>query len=1005
MKPFDDLLPEEKEPQHEELITLLQGAYRRPVFVPPAEQEQIINRVRERLIETDLRDSLNEDRPVSQIGVLDSFPHKPVSPAGMPRRDLPRFRLITLLAAALVIAVLLGTPLLLLRPRLPSTGGQHQIGAPALTLSSSVAKVGDTVTLTIAHFSDSASVALTHDIQEPIKINGNSSFIATDSKGMAKVSLAINNDWGPGFHPIVAEDVATRYIARAYLQITGEWPTPPPHLLIDTTHINLGADVVGANTIHPFNLENKGGGSISWSASSNRSWLLISPGQGIFSQSQTISLAVQRAGLKPGDYTGSITISSNVSETEHVEVDMTVQALPANAGAVLALPPALLSFTAIDGGPNPATQSLAISNPGSRPLNWSLAVNAPTTSIPQVSPTQVQGLTCNWLSATPNRGTVAPGATSSINVRVQSKCLLPGVYTDTLKFTAAGGAYDGPQSVNVSVTVQPHCGIVTSSGSMPFNTVAGEGNLGNQTLTLSATASCAGSTLSWSATSSASWLTVTPSSGQLKGTAGVVVSVSVNVGNLPVGQNQGMISFIAGQSTQTVIVQLNVQPTPSPAAPLMGASPLSINFSNIQGQPNPAGQVVTITNNGGSSLKWSSAINQSASNWLGTSPSSGSILPGQTGQVTINVNTSSLTPGNYEGQVILNGKDARANNAPGSPQTITISLVIQPPCSISLPSSSALSFSAVLGASSNLTPQTVTFTGMGNCAWPVTWNAITAPAASWLTLTPAKGAVAGAGQSGSVGVAANIVGLQAGTYTTEVTISSSDVTGEAVQGNSQTFAVTLTVLPPCVLSPPAPASLAFSANQGQSSSAARSVVLSETGTCGRPVTWTATGDANSSSWLVLSTTSGSDSGSGSTLGGVNVNATGLTPGNYIGTITIAATDSSGATVSGSGQTISVSLKVTATLSGSVVACPGSTPPTCTAPQPLPGAMITLMRGNITVAMTKADASGNYSFSGLGSGTYTISAAGFDASNNHFIGTTSLPLTGNMSNVMIQAFPG
>jgi hypothetical protein len=217
--------------------------------------------------------------------------------------------------------------------------------------------------------------------------------------------------------------------------------------------------------------------------------------------------------------------------------------------------------------------------------------------------------------------------------------------------------------------------------------------------------------------------------------------------------------------------------------------------------------------------------------------------------------------------------------------------------------------------------------------------------------------------------------------------------------------VTLTVQPPCVLSTPAPANLAFSANQGQSSSAAQSVVLSETGTCVRPVTWTATGDANSSSWLVLSTTSGSDSGSGSTLGGVNVNATGLTSGNYTGTITIAATDSSGATVSGSGQTISVSLKGTATLSGSVVACPGSTPPTCTAPQPLPGAMIILMRGSTTVAMTKADASGNYSFSGLGPGTYTISAAGFDASNNHFRGTTSLPLTGNMSNVMIQAFPG
>src|SRR6266849_2157793 len=1002
MKPFDDMLPEEKEPQHEELITLLQRAYRRPVFVPPAEEEQIINRVRERLMETGTGYSLNEDEPVPQIGVLHSFPHKPVSPAGMPRRDLPLFRLITLLAAALVIAVLLGTPLLLLRPRF-SSSGHHQPGnkpgsAPALTLSSSVANVGSTVTLTIEHFSDSSHIALSHDIQEPILINGNSSFITTDSKGMATVHLVINKDWGPGFHSIVAEDVATRYIASATLQITGERPTPLPHLLIDTIPINLGADVVGANTIHPFNLENKGGGSISWSASSNRSWLLISPGQGIFSQSQTISLAVQRAGLKPGDYTGSITISSNVSEPEHVEVDMTVQALPANAGAVLALPPALLSFTAIDGGPNPATQSLAISNPGSRPLNWSLAVNAPITSMPQVSPTQVQGLTCNWLSATPNRGTVAPGATNSINVRVQSKCLPPGVYTDTLKFTAAGGAYDGPQSVNVSVTVQPHCGIVTSSGSMSFNTVAGEGNLGNQTLNLSATASCAGSTLSWSATSMVPWLTVTPSAGQLKGTAGVVVSVSVNVGNLPVGQNQGMISFIAGQSTQTVIVQLNVQPTPSPAAPIMGASPLSINFSNIQGQPNPAGQVVTITNNGGSSLNWRTAINQSASNWLGAAPAGGVIAPGQTGQLTINVNTFPLTPGNYSGQITLYGYNSNGGGAPGSPQTITVNLTVQPPCSMSRASSRSLSFNAIQGGTTPAS-QTVMFTGTGSCAWPVTWNATTASSANWLTLTPANGTITGAGQSGSIGVAVNLASLLPNTYTTKVTISASDTSGGTVQGSSETFIVRLTLQSSCILSQLSD-NLAFTVPLG-GTAPAQPVTFNETGTCTPSVSWTATAGGASSSWLVLSPPSGTLSGTGSTLS-VNVNSAGMAPGKYNGKITISAADSTGTAISGSPQTIGVTLTVTGfTVSGSVLACAAPAP--CL---PLPGARVRLMNGSKAIGAVTADASGNYPFSNIGPGSYTILVSGSDASHIHYVGSANVTVSGGNTTVPpIQAIPG
>jgi CTP-dependent riboflavin kinase len=64
-----------------------------------------------------------------------------------------------------------------------------------------------------------------------------------------------------------------------------------------------------------------------------------------------------------------------------------------------------------------------------------------------------------------------------------------------------------------------------------------------------------------------------------------------------------------------------------------------------------------------------------------------------------------------------------------------------------------------------------------------------------------------------------------------------------------------------------------------------------------------------------------------------------------------------------------------------------------------------MSGITKIAMTTADASGNYSFSGLGSGTYTISVAGYDASNNHYVGSISVPFTGNMSNVTIQAFPG
>ena len=103
--------------------------------------------------------------------------------------------------------------------------------------------------------------------------------------------------------------------------------------------------------------------------------------------------------------------------------------------------------------------------------------------------------------------------------------------------------------------------------------------------------------------------------------------------------------------------------------------------------------------------------------------------------------------------------------------------------------------------------------------------------------------------------------------------------------------------------------------------------------------------------------------------------------------------------------VTVTLTVTATFSGSVVACPGSLPPTCVTPQALPGATVTLMTGSTTIATTTADTSGNYSFSNIPLGIYTLKVAGTDASNTHYVGRLSLTLTGNGSNITIQAFPG
>ncbi len=765
MKSFDDLLPEEQEPQHEELILLLQRAYRRPLLVPPAEQAQILARVRERLVQTDQGASLNGHILVPGIGGHSSFPSRPEARVGKQHRRGWLVRQLNALAAVLVVTMLLGAALLLW---LTAGGGGD---TPTLTLSTNVATIGTTtIRLALKNFTPSTSVALTHDIQEPMAIVGGSSIIRVGLAGSANVAVNIASDWETGSHPIVAEDLKTRYTASATLQITGRGPTPPPHLLIDNRPLDLGAAITGTNTIRPFTLPNSGSGSITWSASSKQAWLLVSPSQGTFSSSQTISIAAQRAGLKPGDYKGDLAISSNVGPTQHVEVDMSVLPLP--SGPVLTLSPALLSFSANDGQATPAAQTLTIRNPGTRPLSWSLASQAQATAIAQLSLLRALGPGGNWLSASPLSGVVAPGATASIQVVVRSQSILPGTYTGTLLFTAPG-AIDSPQAVNVSLTVLPQCGIVTNSGFLSFTAVQGQSNLGTQALSLNATVGCSGAAITWKTSGMPSWVAVTPASGQLRGTTSAVVSVSVNTAGLAPNTYSGQLSFVTGMSTQTVGVKLVVQvPPQSSTEPVMGASPLSLNFSNTQGLPNPTGQVVTITNTGGSPLKWSTSSPLLTSGWWSAAPTGGTIAPGQTGKATITVTTSKLTPGTYTDQVTLIGLDTSGKPAPGSPQTITVNLVMQPPCTLLPPSSSALSFNAVQGAA-NPPPQTITFMGIGNCAWPVTWSTSVSSAASWLTISKTN-SIMGTGQSGSIVVAVTTAGLSAGTYQREPATVHSD---------------------------------------------------------------------------------------------------------------------------------------------------------------------------------------------------------------------------------------
>ena len=969
------------------------------------------NSVEAALVEQeDIRRAMAEGIQTSQLPVRQPQRHK------SPLRNIFIALAIFAIVALAIDGVLLGA----VSGHTRSNSASHNSSLPAsVTLSPNIVNVGKApqpIQVHLLNFAPNARIWLTHDVQEAVQVQNTPqpAVIPVGAGGSTTVTIIVSSQWGPGYHLLVAEDVKTRNTASATLQVIGSAPSTPAHLEIASPggqtlkHLDFGANYAGINATGPLQLTNTGtSGPITWSASSDQSWLLVSPSAGMFNRSQAIEVAVQRSStlLPKGfvgtkDFTGTVTFFSNVGPPVKVPVTMSVTSLPHNS-SVLALSPAVLSLTTVDGSSTPISQPLTITNPGTKPFSWSVTALSSTSASTQIAIAHQLGASGNWLGISPTSGTVQGLSNEQVQVWVQTASLLPGAYLGTLVFTSSD-TLDSTLMLSVSLTVQPHCGLVTTTGFLSFTAVQGKATAGSQAVGLNETASCAGASINWTAqVSTPGWLSVSPASGLLHGTASNFVAISVNPAGLAPNTYSGFLIFTAANSTQTVLVKLVVQPPPQPGEPVMGASPLNLNFSYTQGQPSPSGQVVTITNNGGGTLNWNASSLPLGCSWLTTSPTGGQVRAGQTGVVTINVDTNCISsPGTYAGQVTLNG------NSVGSGQVVQVNLVVQPGCTLTQPSLSSLSFNGVKGEPNPIS-QTVLISGTGNCTWPLNISATVSPnAASWLQTT-SIGSIKGNGQSTSltIGPGGGYAKLTAGSYPGMVTISATDSAGILAQSSPQIITVSLTVQPPPCRFAPGPSSLAFTLNQGAALGTAQNVALREKGGCAFPVTYTVTPGANAP-WLTLSSPSPDPTGRGSNLA-VNIRGADLQPGQFTGQITVTASDKNGVTVL-SPLTINVTLTVVApTVSGMVIACTGPAP-TCGTSAPLPGASITVLdsTGTTTIMTAIADAGGNFTLPNLPLGTYLVTVTGTDSNNIHYSASgISVVVTGNASGQTFDVYPG
>jgi hypothetical protein len=200
-----------------------------------------------------------------------------------------------------------------------------------------------------------------------------------------------------------------------------------PAIGLNTTTLGFAGTVGGTNpSAQTIAVSNVGGGSLSWTASDNATWLTLSPLSG--TNSGIVTASVNLTGLAVGAYNAIVTVTASGVPAKTLPVTLTITAT--TTGATIGFSPTSLTFTGTVGGTNPAAKPISISNSGGGTLPWTASDNAA------------------WLTLSPASGTNSGTVTASVNMTG----LAAGTYNGIITVTASGST-NTPQQIPVSMTL------------------------------------------------------------------------------------------------------------------------------------------------------------------------------------------------------------------------------------------------------------------------------------------------------------------------------------------------------------------------------------------------------------------------------------------------------------------------------------------------------------------------------------------------------------------------
>jgi len=242
-----------------------------------------------------------------------------------------------------------------------------------------------------------------------------------------------------------------------------------------------------------------------------------------------------------------------------------------------------------------------------------------------------------------------------------------------VKFTVGSNAYpDGDAFMSggrqpgvdlhmqvVEYEVPPQFATIERSPASFTRTIQQGGGLPNDTFTIRNSGS---GTLSYTITDTASWLSVSPTSGTSTGEVDPI-TITYSVASLPPGSYQATITIMAAatNSPQTIAVNLTVE-----TVPLIVRSPASLSTECYLGKDASA-RTFSVSNGGGGTLNYSITSNRT---WMSVHPASGSST-GEADNIGVEFATASLAVGVHTGTITIASGDAG-----NSPQTVEVSVTV-----------------------------------------------------------------------------------------------------------------------------------------------------------------------------------------------------------------------------------------------------------------------------------------------------------------------------------------